>query len=67
MQNYAPKTCAHSNPQNLKYVSLRGKRNSAEVITLRILKLGDYSEISVGPYGITRVLICERERQESRS
>lgn len=67
MQNYALKTCAHSNPQNLKYVSLHGKRNSAEVINLRILKFGDYPGISVGPYGITRVLICERERQESQS
>lgn len=48
------------NPQNLRMLSLRGKRDMAAVIQLSVLSWGGHPGTSGGPNVITTVLMRER-------
>lgn len=60
-----PQRHSSPNPQICEYVNLCGKRDFTDIIKLRILKWGDYSDSLWEPKVITRILI--RGRQEDQS
>ena len=60
----APQRRPRSNPRNLEYVPLRGKRGFAEVIKLRVLRWEDALGYLGQPHVIIRVFL--RGRQEGQ-